>query len=83
MVHYYIIDFKSNSQSGPVYMEESYPARRVSNGEILAIIETYSNPWLFTWCSRVIRLGEFPAERGGISYRLGEINIFHVKPLPG
>jgi hypothetical protein len=33
-----------------------------------AIIETNSNPgWLFTWCSRVIRLGEFPAERGWIS----------------
>jgi hypothetical protein len=54
--------------SGPVYMEASYPL--LGNGEIQAIIETYSNPrWLFTWCSRVTRLGEIPAERGGISLR--------------
>jgi hypothetical protein len=45
----------------------------LGNGEIPAVIETNSNPgWLFTWCSRVTRLGEFPAKSGGISPRPDE-----------
>jgi hypothetical protein len=40
------------------------------NDEILAIIETYSNPdLLFTWCSQVTHFDKFPAERNGLSPR--------------